>query len=289
MRRRIIIKTSKILAGFALVTILAANLAAQGIYATLTGLITDQSDAVVPQAKVTLKDAQSGSQRDTVTNSEGYFTFASVPVGTYDLTIEAKGFGTYKVDGITLNGGDKRNIDAQLTVGSTAQAVEITGAIDSVTPVDSGEKSDIITTKELQNFVSVGSNAAEFIKIMPGFGIQNGTSNKSNYTGETIGINANGDAGSQSPLNNAYLLQRPAQQLAGHHGGWRARLRPGLQLRYAGESQLGHDLRVPGEDVELQRRKPEGTGGDHLGGQIGRQGFPRFGVLLCPQLRVERQ
>ena len=50
----------------------------------------------------------------------------------------------------------------------------------------------------------MGSNAAEFIKIMPGFGIQNGTSNKANYTGETIGINGNGDAGSQSPLNNAY-------------------------------------------------------------------------------------
>ena len=78
-------------------------------------------------------------------------------------------------------------------------------------PVDSGEKSDLITTKELQNFVSVGSNAAEFIKIMPGFGIQNGTSNKSNYSGETIGINANGDAGSQSPLNNAYLLQWAAR------------------------------------------------------------------------------
>jgi hypothetical protein len=50
----------------------------------------------------------------------------------------------------------------------------------------------------------VGSNAAEYIKIMPGFALQNGTTNKANYTGEVIGINANGDAGSQSPLNNAY-------------------------------------------------------------------------------------
>jgi hypothetical protein len=194
----------RILAGFALTTLLAANLAAQGIYATLTGLVIDQSRAVVAKAKVTLKDSQSGSQRDTVTNSDGYFTFASVPVGGYDLTIEAAGFSTYKIDGIALNGGDKRNVDAQLTVGTTSQTVEVTGAIDVVTPVDSGEKSSIITQKELQNFVSVGSNAAEFIKIMPGFGIQNGTSNRSNYTGETIGINANGDAGSQSPLNNAF-------------------------------------------------------------------------------------
>ncbi len=202
--RRRTIQMTRILAGFALATLLATNMAAQGIYATLTGLVIDPSHAVIPQAKVTLKDTQSGSQRDTVTNTDGYFTFASVPVGVYDVTVEAKGFNSYKIDSVTLNGGDKRNIDAQLTVGSTAQTVEITGAGDAVATVDSAEKSNLITSKELQNFVAVGSNAAEFIKIMPGFGIQNGTSNKSNYTGETIGINANGDAGSQSPLNNAY-------------------------------------------------------------------------------------
>ena len=39
---------------------------------------------------------------------------------------------------------------------------------------------------------------------MPGFGIQNGTQNKANYSGQMIGINGNGDAGSQSPLNNAF-------------------------------------------------------------------------------------
>jgi len=194
----------RILAGFALATVLATNLAAQGIYATLTGLVIDQSRAMVSAAKVTLKDAQSGSQRDTVTNTDGYFTFASVPVGSYQLSIEAKGFETYKETGIDLNGGDKRNVDAQLTVGTTSQTVEVTGAVDTLAPVDSAEKTNIITAKELQNFIQVGSNAAEFIKIMPGFGVTNGSSNAANYTGQTIGINGNGDSGSQSPLNGAF-------------------------------------------------------------------------------------
>src|ERR1035438_6096391 len=87
-----------LLAGGAL--LLAANLSAQGVYATLTGVISDPSQAVVINAKVTLKDAQSGSQRDGVSNNDGYFTFASVPVGTYDLTIEAKGFTSSKISGI---------------------------------------------------------------------------------------------------------------------------------------------------------------------------------------------
>ena len=84
------------------------------------------------------------------------------------------------------------------------QTVEVSGAADAVAPVDSGEKSSTLTSKELQNYVQVGSNAAEYIKIMPGFGIQNGAQNKANYNGQTIGINANGDSGSQSPLNNAF-------------------------------------------------------------------------------------
>jgi hypothetical protein len=193
-----------VIAGFVFAGFIATNLPAQSIYATLTGVVSDPTQAVVGQATVKLRDERSGSMRETITNNEGYFTFASVPVGAYDLTVESKGFQIYKATGIELGGGEKRNVNVTLNVGSTDQTVEVAGVADSLVPVDSGEKSSTLTTKELQNFVEVGSNAAEFLKIMPGFGIQNGTSNKSNYSGETIGINGNGDAGSQSPLNNAY-------------------------------------------------------------------------------------
>jgi Carboxypeptidase regulatory-like domain len=187
-----------------LLACLTLDLSGQSVFSTLTGVVADPAGAVVPGAKVTLRDEQSGSARDTVTNSDGYYTFASVPVGTYSLLIELKGFENYRVNGIDLSGGEKRNFNVNLKIGSTVEAVEVVSAADQVAPVDNGQKAYVISSKELQNFVIVGSNAAEFIKIMPGFGIQNGTSNKANYTGETIGINANGDAGSQSPLNNAY-------------------------------------------------------------------------------------
>ena len=53
------------------------NLRAQSIYATLTGVVSDPAQAVVPDATVKLKNEQSGSLRETTTNGEGYFTFAS--------------------------------------------------------------------------------------------------------------------------------------------------------------------------------------------------------------------
>jgi len=195
-----------ILVGLALLILSAVNLPAQFTSATLTGVVSDPSSAVVPQAKVRLVNEQSGDARETVTNADGYYTFAGVAVGnfTYKLVVEAKGFVTFNAPGISLLGAEKRNVNVTLKVGNTTETVEVVGVADSIVPVDSGEKSETLTTKELQNYVQVGSNAAEYIKIMPGFGIQNGTQNRANYTGEVIGINANGDAGSQSPLNNAY-------------------------------------------------------------------------------------
>src|SRR5215471_6828916 len=96
------------------------------------GVVSDPSNAIVKGAKVILTDAVSTSARETVSNSDGYFTFASVPVGKYELNIEAKGFNAYKLTDINLSGGDKRNVDAQLTVGTTSQAVDITASAETL-------------------------------------------------------------------------------------------------------------------------------------------------------------
>lgn len=176
----------------------------QGIFATLTGVVTDPSQSVVPNAKVTLTDVGSGSQRQTTSNADGYYTFASVPVGTYNLSVEASGFQTYKATGVALGGSEKRNLNVSLVVGSTNESVEVNAQSTQLVTTDSAEKSYTLDEHQLQNLTQVGSDAAEYIKVMPGFGVQNGTNNKANYTGEVIGINANGDAGSQSPLNNAF-------------------------------------------------------------------------------------
>ncbi|MCC6860175.1 MAG: carboxypeptidase regulatory-like domain-containing protein [Bryobacterales bacterium] len=197
-------RVSWVVAAFVILSLIPANLPAQAIYATLTGVVSDQSEALVTQATVRLRDERSNSMRETVTNNQGYYTFASVPVGTYELTVEAAGFAVYRETGVALGGGERRNINVSLKIGATTESVVVQGTPELLVPVDSGEKSTTLNVKQLQNFVQVGSNAAEFIKIMPGFGIQNGITNAANYSGQTIGINANGNAGSQSPLNNAY-------------------------------------------------------------------------------------
>src|SRR5512137_1539952 len=96
----------KVLAALVLVCAVVANLPAQSLYGTLTGVVSDPAQALVVQATVRLRDERSGSMRETVTNTQGYFTFASVPVGSYELTVTAPGFDTYRETSIALGGGE---------------------------------------------------------------------------------------------------------------------------------------------------------------------------------------
>src|SRR5260370_8058469 len=143
----------------------------QSIFGTLIGSVVDSSGGFVPNANVTLKNAESGDLRKTVTNSDGYFTFSSVPVGTYTLTVEAPGFQKYQETGLAFTGAEKKNVNIALKVGGTTEQVDVVSAADVLTPVDSGEKAATLTTKQLQDFSVVGRSAAEFIKILPGFSI----------------------------------------------------------------------------------------------------------------------
>ena len=69
---------------------------------SLSGQVTDQSGAAVPQATVTLNSTERHIPQTVTTDSDGRYSFPSNPPGTYDLTIDAKGFKTYVKTGIEL-------------------------------------------------------------------------------------------------------------------------------------------------------------------------------------------
>src|SRR5947209_6098143 len=97
----------RFLVGTVVLGVIANNLPAQSIYGTLTGIVSDPSGAVLAGATVVVRDENSGSQRDTVANREGYYTFVSLPPASYQLSVTTKGFESYKETGIVVRGGDK--------------------------------------------------------------------------------------------------------------------------------------------------------------------------------------
>lgn len=111
----------------ACLTLLLVPLAwAQGDRATITGTVTDQSGAVVPDAKVKAVHVGTNAERTTEASSAGDFTIPALQAGTYRLEVEAKGFKTLIRNDVVLTPGLTQRLDATLQVGEVSETVEVT-------------------------------------------------------------------------------------------------------------------------------------------------------------------
>lgn len=150
---------------------------AQFASGSIGATVTDATGAVVPAAKVVLKNEATGALRDSVTNNSGAFDFPSILPGTYDVTITAAGLQTFEEQGITLTQGSTLRLPTiVLQVQSTKQEVEVVAGADVVVPVDSGQASQTLNKNMIENISIAGRDAAELIKIMPGMGMTGGLS-----------------------------------------------------------------------------------------------------------------
>jgi hypothetical protein len=94
--------------------------------ATLSGVVTDSSGALVPQASITLTSPETGITRTFTSDAAGRYTFSQLPPAAYNLTVRGKGFETYQQNGITLNPADSATQNVTLTVGAESLSVTVT-------------------------------------------------------------------------------------------------------------------------------------------------------------------
>ncbi len=92
---------------------------------TITGLVTDQSNAVVPDAMVVIKDTASSLSRSQTTNSAGRYVFVDVPPGTYDITVTKTGFQKVSIPGDVVAVGMVSTNNVSLKVGTENQTIEV--------------------------------------------------------------------------------------------------------------------------------------------------------------------
>ena len=109
--------------------------AAQEATATIGGTVRDQSGAVLPRAAVTLTNSQTGISRQTTAGPDGNYLFTLVPIGTYDVAAEARGFSKFVHTGIVLDINQNARQDIVLQVGATTQTVEVSGNVSQVDTV----------------------------------------------------------------------------------------------------------------------------------------------------------
>ncbi len=103
------------------------QVAAQVSTASLTGLVTDPQGGAVPNAAVKVTSKATNLSQSTQTNSSGYYTFASLPIGAYAVTVEMQGFKKATIENVVLEVGQKGRMDFTLEVGAVSETVSVTG------------------------------------------------------------------------------------------------------------------------------------------------------------------
>src|SRR5581483_12007237 len=99
--------------------------AAQVLYGSVIGVITDQSDAVVPNATVTLTSKDTGNTRTTNTDEGGRYSFVNVLPGRYDVKVTAKGFRSYTQSDLDVTPNTVARAEFKLEVGQLTETVSV--------------------------------------------------------------------------------------------------------------------------------------------------------------------
>jgi hypothetical protein len=112
--------------------------------ATVLGTVRDASNAVVPEASVTLTNTATGVSATKLTNAEGNFEFFTVSAGIYLVTVEKAGFAMAMIENVTVQVGSRLRVDAQMSVGQVTERVQVTGTAPLI-ETDTSARGQIIT------------------------------------------------------------------------------------------------------------------------------------------------
>lgn len=160
----------------------------------IAGTVLDPAGAVVPGARVQLKDQLTGVVRETVSSEAGTFLFPNLPFGTYEVTVTAPGFQTAVYSHVVVESARTTDVVVHLKVGEVVETVQVEG----VTPaleMTSTTVSHTVRNEAIQKLPLSGRNILNFALLVPGAQTVGGGGRFSAYNGmpgATINIMVDG-------------------------------------------------------------------------------------------------
>ena len=197
---------------------------------SILGEVTDEKQSVIPGASVTIRNVQTNDSRTTQSDASGRYRFNNVPVGDYELTVQASGFGKYVQTGITLSLNQNAVIDVSLKPGDVQASVTITenASLLNTTTAEVGVRFDSRRVSELplatnRNVYNIALSAAGVTQLGAGqtsfsgggvgstsgvsYSANGGRVRSNNFMIDGQDNNDFGVAGASVPLNNPDLIQ----------------------------------------------------------------------------------
>ena len=135
--------------------------------ATISGTVSDQTGAVVPNAAVTITNSNTHVARTLTTNQSGVYNAPDLPIGPYSLKVEAPGFKAYAQNNIILNVNATLRADATLQVGTSQETVTVEANAVQV-QTETSEQSNVINGTQIAQLDTNGRNPVQLATLVPG-------------------------------------------------------------------------------------------------------------------------
>lgn len=143
----------------------------QSTRSSMSGLINDSAGAAVSGATVIAKHLATNEEFRSTTNSQGAFTFASLPLGQFTVTIEASGFKRSEVQGVMIEVATPAKLNVALEVGAVSEAVVITGESQEVVNTTSATLTNVINTRQVRDLPLPTRNPLDLARLQAGIAV----------------------------------------------------------------------------------------------------------------------
>jgi Carboxypeptidase regulatory-like domain len=134
---------------------------------TVTGVVTDPTGAVVPDAIITLTDTATGAKRITTANKDGQYVLVNVTPATYNISCSKSGFQVDQISGEAVSVGTQTTANFRLLVGSQSTVVEVQAAASDLQTINA-TIGDTVNPLMMQSLPSVARDVTSFATLQPG-------------------------------------------------------------------------------------------------------------------------
>src|SRR5215467_3323747 len=137
------------------------------IHGSISGVVLDASGSAVVGANVTVTETQTSVKSETTTDSKGFYSFPELPIGKYDVEIEANGFKTYKQTGLVVDANSALRVDATLQIGQRTENVVVNSDAVHV-DLESTQNGEVIEGKKILAVPLNGRAYTDLLALQPG-------------------------------------------------------------------------------------------------------------------------
>jgi hypothetical protein len=138
-----------------------------GVTGSISGIVTDPTGAVVAGANVVALDVLTNVRSESKTDSQGFYNFPALPIGTYSVEVAVNGFKTYRQSGLVIDANSALRVDVNLAIGQTTEAVTVVSEATHV-ETESTQLGEVISAERMTTVPLNGRAYTDLLSLQPG-------------------------------------------------------------------------------------------------------------------------